>query len=119
MGTAPRLPGGYNFPKLLQVPFTVFNMWITASAQTGGKTRLWLFCAYNTATISITYLSPASDGRLFYTLYDRSGKVIGSTTEISSIGSISINISKVKYIEFTGRAQAHSAYAVGTLTATR
>lgn len=119
MGTAPRMPGGYNFPKVLQVPFTVLNSWISGSAQMDGKTRLWLFCAYNTATISISFISPYNEGRVFYTAYDRSGKVIGSTTEISSTGSISINISKVEYIEFTGRAESQSAYAVGTLTATR
>lgn len=85
----------------------------------GGKTRIWLFCAYNTATISITHISPAGEGRVFYTVYDRSEKVIGSTKEVSSTGSISINTSKVEYIEFAGRAESQSAYAVGTLNATR
>ena len=119
MGTAPRMPGGYNFPKVLQVPFTVFNAWVSSGAQMGGKTRIWLFCAYNTATISITHISPASEGRLFYAVYDKSGKVIGSTKEVSRTGSISINTPKVEYIEFEGRAQSKNAYAVGTLTATR
>lgn len=119
MGNAPRVPVGYNFPKVLQVPFTVFNAWISGIDQMDGKTRIWLFCAYNTATISITYISSAREGRVFYAVYDKSGKVIGSTKEVSGTGSISINTSKVEYIEFEGRAESQIAYAVGTLNATR
>lgn len=119
MGNAARVPGGRNLPKVLQVPFCAFESWLTSSAQMGGKARIWLFCAYNTATISITHISPSYHGRVFYTAYGRYGEVIVSTTEVSSTGSISINTSKVEYIEFTGRAQSYSAYAIGTVTATR
>lgn len=119
MGVAPRMPGGRNLPKVLQVPFCVFESWITGSAQIGGKTRLYLFCAYNTATISISLISPSGEGRIFYALYDTEGKLIGSTTEILRTGNINLNVSTASYIEFTGRAESQIAYAVGTLTATR
>lgn len=110
---------GVGLPLELVTPFAHFATWRTSSDYYDSKSRVWLFCAYKTADIVIDFIVSTNNGYTYYSLYDKNGQIIGQATQITSRGTIHLDVSDVQYIEFSGRPASQSASAIGTVNAHR
>lgn len=110
---------GVGLPSELVTPFAHFATWKTSTEYYDSKSRVWLFCAYKTADIVIDFIVSTSNGRTYYSLYDKGGQIIGNETQITKKGTIHLDVSDVQYITFSGVPQSRSASALGTVKAQR